>query len=196
MRHNPDMKRTALFAILLLSAAALRAAGHPPGELYKIELRSKAVIWAQDQPKPSGILLIFHRYPDGLFMSLKSADVARVVKSGPKPEKVAGKALKPGQQVVLGQMGSYPAAPAPGVAGAPAAGGPPDPGERKDGTALLNPARAYRPEWDGRQVPGLNVPMPASPGDYAEGKSYAYPPASAVQSAPGQPPMMPEPKPQ
>jgi len=40
-------------------------------------------------------------------------------------------------------------------------------------------------------VPGLNIPYPASPNDLREGKTLAYPPASAVQEAPGEPPKMP-----
>ncbi|MGH3087287.1 MAG: hypothetical protein ACRDSJ_08215, partial [Rubrobacteraceae bacterium] len=59
-----------------------------------------------------------------------------------------------------------------------------------DGTALFNPNREYRPDWDSKQVPGLSIPYPAALGDYKEGLTLAYPPASATQSAPGQPPMM------
>ena len=55
----------------------------------------------------------------------------------------------------------------------------------------MNPNRPYRPEWDSKQVPGLNLANPASPNDYVEGKTLAYPPASAVQEAPGDPPKMP-----
>jgi hypothetical protein len=65
------------------------------------------------------------------------------------------------------------------------------PGERKDGTALLNPDRPYRPDWDSKQVPGLNLPYPASPNDYREGRTFAYPPARAIQEAPGEPPKAP-----
>jgi hypothetical protein len=58
-------------------------------------------------------------------------------------------------------------------------------GETKDGKALFNPDRAYRPDWDSKQVPGLNLGYPASPNDYREGRTLAFPSASSVQTAPG-----------
>ena len=69
-------------------------------------------------------------------------------------------------------------------------GEPLAPGEGPGGTALLNPDRPYRPEWDSTRVPGQNLPFPNSPNDYREGKTFAYPPAGAVQEAPGEPPKM------
>ena len=34
----------------------------------------------------------------------------------------------------------------------------------------------------------MNLPYPASPNDYREGRTFAYPAAPAVQTAPGEPP--------
>ena len=34
----------------------------------------------------------------------------------------------------------------------------------------------------------MNLAYPPAPGDYREGKTFAYPPGTAVQTAPGQPP--------
>ena len=64
------------------------------------------------------------------------------------------------------------------------------PGEAKGGTALFNPDRAYRPDWDGKLVPGSTMGLPNSANDYREGATLAHPAAGASQSAPGEPPMM------
>jgi hypothetical protein len=60
------------------------------------------------------------------------------------------------------------------------------PGEAPGGRAMFNSSRDYRPEWDARQVPGQSLAYPASAGDYREGATLAYPPASAGQMGPGQ----------
>ena len=64
------------------------------------------------------------------------------------------------------------------------------PGEGKGSTALFNPDRTYRPDWDGKLVPGATMGLPNSPNDYKEGVTLAHPAAGATQSAPGEPPMM------
>ena len=178
---------------------ALLLAGAPVTEpvSYRVELKSGAFLIAADQPRDSGSLLLFHMAPRGPLTSLKKSEVARVVPVPTKTDPTVLFTLKPGGQLVLGSTGGSGGGSASG-APAPAAqtkalvgGGPLRAGERKDGTALLNPNREYRPEWDSTQVPGANMPLPNSPNDYMEGRTIAYPPASAVQSAPGQPPMMP-----
>ena len=176
---------------------ALLLAGAPAAPVsYRVELKSGAFLIAADQPRDNGSLLLFHLTPRGPLTSLKKSEVARVVPVASKTDPTVLFTLKPGGQVVLGSTGgsggsasgaAAPAAQTKGVVG----GGPLRPGERKDGTALLNPNREYRPEWDSTQVPGVNMPLPNSPNDYKEGRTIAYPPASAVQSAPGQPPMIP-----
>ena len=72
----------------------------------------------------------------------------------------------------------------------------PAPGQRPDGKALLDPNRNYNQAWDSTMVPGLNMAYPNSPTDYVDGKTIAYPPAQAVQAAPGDVPMAPNPNPQ
>jgi hypothetical protein len=183
--------------ILLAALISLHAATPAPAAgqtVYRIELSGNQTIWSEDQPRDSGALLLFHRYPGGLLVSVKKADVRRVTLSSRTT--VAGRGLRPGNVIELGRTGSGSTA-TPGGAeaatpGGTAADGTPLPlGERKDGTALLNPDRPYRPDWDTKQVPGLNLAYPASPNDYREGKTMAYPPAAAVQEAPGEPPKMP-----
>jgi hypothetical protein len=172
----------ALVAAVLL--APLTASGAEP-MLYRIELAGNQVLFAKTPPIPQGTRIVFSRHPDGALMSLKASDVRRVVST--PVVKADGRNLKPGQLLVLGPTGEGAKAgvpPASGGAGASAG----RPGEAPGGKALFNPLRDYRPDWDARQVPGQNLPFPASPGDYREGRSFAYPPGSATQAGQGQPP--------
>jgi hypothetical protein len=172
--------------VLLAAVISLHAAAPAVGQsVYRIELSGNQSIWSEDKPRDAGALLLFHRYPGGMLVSVKKADVRRVTISSRTA--VASRGLRPGNVIELGRTGS-------GSTARP--GGAPEgmllpPGERKDGTALLNPDRPYRPDWDSKQVPGLNLPYPASPNDYREGRTFAYPPARAIQEAPGEPPKAP-----
>jgi hypothetical protein len=172
-----------LAALISLNAAPAPAAGQ---KVYRIELAGNQSLWSEDQPRVAGAQLLFHRYPGGMLVSVKRADVRRVTFSS-RPV-AGGIGLRPGNVIELGRTGSgstgSPGGAAPGGSELP-------PGERKDGTALLNPDRPYKPEWDSKQVPGLNIPNPNSPNDYREGKTIAYPPGAAVQEAPGEPPKAP-----
>jgi hypothetical protein len=174
-----------LLLAVVISFQVARPAAAP--KLYRIELAGNQIVLSRDRPVEGGggTVLLFHRYPDGLLLSVKKAAVRRVTLSQGTG---SSKGLRPGGEIVLGPTGS---AREPGTATGAAATGP-YPGERKDGTALLNPDRTYRPEWDNKLVPGASLPYPASPNDYREGRSYAYPPASAIQQAPGEPPTMPQ----
>ena len=174
-----------LAALISLHAAPAPAAGQ---NVYRIELSGNQSLWSEDQPRDAGTRLLFHRYPGGMLVSVRKADVKRVTVSSRPAADARG--LRPGNVIEIGRTGSGSTA-TPG--GATLEGGNQlPPGERKDGTALLNPDRPYRPEWDSKQVPGLNLPYPASPNDYREGKSIAYPPGAAVQAAPGEPPKAPQ----
>jgi hypothetical protein len=172
---------TGILAFLGIAMGALPARA-ADANVYRLELAGNLVLLAKTPPVPRGSRLVFARYPDGAVMSVKRADVQRVIASPASSAAVTK--LKPGQLVVLGPTGEG-AAPA----GAPAGGAPgARPGEGAPGTAMFNPARTYRPEWDSRQVPGQNLAYPASAGDYREGATLAYPPGGATQSSPGQPP--------
>jgi hypothetical protein len=183
--------------MLALAAVALVLALPSPAtdatvvrNLYRIDLTGGQTVWADEAPRPTGGLLLFHSHPGRILMSVRQSDVRRItVGAAPAP----GRSLRPGAQIEIGPTGQGGKG---GSSGAPAAGaaargnGPLAPGEAKGGKALFNPDRDYRPEWDGRRVPGLNLAYPNSSNDYREGRSLAYPPASAVQSEPGAPPMM------
>ncbi len=173
-----------LAALISLHAAPAPAAGQ---KVYRIELAGNQSLWSEDQPRDAGSRLLFHSYPGGTLVSVKKADVRRVILSSRPAADARG--LRPGNVIELGRTGSGSTA-SPG-GGALEGGNQLPPGERKDGTALLNPDRPYRPEWDSTRVPGMNIPNPNSPNDYREGKTFAYPPAAAVQEAPGEPPKAP-----
>ena len=176
--------------VLLAALISLHAAGPAPAaaqNVYRIELAGNQSIWSEDQPRDAGGRLLFHRYPGGMLVSVKKADVRRMTLSS-RPA-AAARGLRPGNVIDLGVTGSG-STPALGGAATEGANELP-PGERKDGTALLNPDRPYKPEWDSKQVPGLNLGYPASPNDYREGKTVAYPPGTAVQAAHGEPPKAP-----
>ncbi|HEV8231919.1 MAG TPA: hypothetical protein VGQ75_06195 [Thermoanaerobaculia bacterium] len=177
------MRQPRQILLALLVTVPLTAA--PPAEpmLYRIELAGSQVVFAKTPPVPHGTRLVFSRYPDGALMSLKRSDVLRVVSTPVVRADV--RRLKPGELLVLGPTGEGTS-----TGGTSAGGrtGTTRPGEAPDGKALLNPQRDYRPDWDSKQVPGQNLAFPASPSDYREGRTFAYPPGSAVQAGPGQPP--------
>lgn len=83
---------------------------------YALELKGGSRIFTTDQPHRKGSVLLFHRYPDGIYMSLAAGEVEKVVSldSPPKPEKLA-----PGQAVFIGSAMEGPnyAAPAAAPAG-------------------------------------------------------------------------------
>jgi hypothetical protein len=174
-----------------VSTAAPAAAGSP--SLYRVELAGGQSSWAIGKPQPNGALLLFRHYPDGALMSVRVSDVKRIVAASPRE---SSKQIKPGDAIEIGATGGTVASSAGG--GGSASGvvgkalGIPPPGARKDGTALFNPDRPYNPTWDSKLVPGDTMGYPNSPNDYVEGKTFAYPPAPAVQAVPGDVPRAPE----
>ena len=183
----------------VLAAAAISLLGLAPATppraatVYRIEMAGGQSALAQDAPRDTGTALLFHRYPDGLLVSVKKSEVKRL-SMAPAPAE-APRGPRPVRDViVLGGPtgpGSGPAAAGSGAAAPASAEAGQLPGQRKDGSALLNPDRKYKPEWDSRQVPGSTLGYPNSQNDYREGKTFAYPPAPATQPAPGDVPTMP-----
>lgn len=176
-----------------ISIAALAASpAKPAAKVYRIDLARDQTAWSQDVPQETGGFVVFHRYPGGLLVSVRKSDVKRITAAALPAEAIPG--LRAGKDiVVLGPTGASSAADTTTGDSAAAASEKGDllPGERKDGTALLNPDRKFRPEWDTKRVPGLNLGYPNSPNDYREGRTFAYPPAGASQERPGDVPKMP-----
>src|SRR5262245_15158000 len=82
-----------------------------PTSYYALQVPGRSRISAMDRPGRKGRVYLFHRYPDGVYMSLAATDVAKVVAltEPPAPERLA-----PGQAVYVG-----PALPSNGFAPAP-----------------------------------------------------------------------------
>ena len=154
--------------------------------LFRIET-ARGMIWASDHPLQSGEQVTFHQHPDGALVSIRRSEILRVSAERvlAHAEGVVDVGVTGGtKRDTLGGAGTR-------VVGKTA----PGPGARADGTALFNPDRKYQPDIDSKQVPGLNTGYPASPNDYREGRTFAYPAPQAVQSSPGDPPRMPDPPP-
>jgi hypothetical protein len=170
---------TRVLAAVALSAPLALFGAEPM--LYRIELAGNQVLFARTPPVAKGNQFVFSRHPDGAVMSVRRAEVRRVVTVAPARAEI--RKHRPGEVIVLGPTGGGSAG-----AGGSTTASPTRPGEAPGGRALFNPAREYRPEWDSTQVPGQSLAFPASPGDYREGRSFAYPPGSATQTGQGQPP--------
>ena len=196
---------------VLLMALPIIGFSQTSGPTYRIWIGNSEVL-TLDAPRAEGAQVVFHRYPDGLFMSARTADVAlvetfkaqgtapssseepgmrvseTVVVSAPSP------GLRPGEVVDLGLTGegSETLRERASALAAKAAAAEPvrPPGEGARGKALFNPDRDYRPEWDSKLVPGYSMPYANSPNDLLEGKTMSYPPGSGRQLNPGAPPTM------
>ncbi len=104
------MKRFFLCVLAASGVAAAALAG--PLKYYALEVRGGSRILSMDSPVKKGHLLLFHRYPDGTYMSLSAAEVEKVVSLEAAPPPPAGE-LAPGQTVYVGPALSGPAFQAP-----------------------------------------------------------------------------------
>ena len=184
------MIRRAFVLAALFASAAAAASGQT--RVYRIDLAGGGILWSDDPPLQSAGQILFHGHPAGSLKSLRRADVKRIV--AVKTVTPASIAPRPGEAVDIGVTGagarSSPGLRVPG-ARAPGSNTPLRPGEGTGGSALFNPDRAYKPDWDAKLVPGATIPLPNSPNDYREGATLAHPPAPAKQSAPGDVPRAP-----
>jgi hypothetical protein len=88
---------------------------------YVLQLRGGSRSYALDEPVRKGRVILFHRYPDGVYLSLAADELERVVpaEEPPPPE---GRVLQPGQTVFVGpavEGPGYEPPPSPGPAGPP-----------------------------------------------------------------------------
>ena len=83
----------------LVFAAILAASEGVATSYYALEVHGGSRIYALDQPVRKGRVVLFHRYPDGVYMSLTASEVEKVVSlaDAPTPE-----GLAPGQSKYIG----------------------------------------------------------------------------------------------
>ncbi len=103
----------------LVLAAILAASEGVATSYYALEVRGGSRIYALDQPLRKGRVVVFHRYPDGVYMSLSAAEVEKVESLSEPPPAEPG--LAPGQSRYIGQPveGPYASVPAPAAPQAP-----------------------------------------------------------------------------
>ena len=104
------MKRIFVYVLLAFGVAAAALSG--PVKYYAIDLHGGSQIFSVDLPLRKGRVLLFHRYPDGTYMSLSAAEVEKVTTLEAKPAPTPGE-LAPGQTVYVGPVLHGPAFQAP-----------------------------------------------------------------------------------
>jgi hypothetical protein len=159
--------RFVLAAVLFACTVALR------GEtFYRVELVPSGELITKDAPVWKGTTLLIHRYPDGTFMSLRKADVKKISQMAK-----AAQTMSAADQVI--QIGDL------AMQGGSSQAGP------TNANAVKPKGPALGRGFYSNVVPGMSQGMPNSPNDNVVGRTWAAPPASAVQSSPGAPPTMP-----
>jgi hypothetical protein len=105
MKSNTMAVTLLLLMAVALAGAATGTPGTPgtPGSLsyYALELRGGSRLFSADKPVRKGKVVLFHRYPDGAFVSLPASEVVSTapIEAPPKPE---GEKLAPGAMVYVG----------------------------------------------------------------------------------------------
>ena len=84
----------------IVFAAILAASEGFATSYYALEIHGGSRIYATDKPVRKGRTVLFHRYPDGVYMSLAASEVAEVVSVAEPP---APDGLAPGQSKYIGQ---------------------------------------------------------------------------------------------
>ena len=138
---------------LLLLGGLLAAGTGLSSTYYAIELKGGSRLYAVDKPVHKGRVYLFHRYPDGTYMSLSAVEVGGVsaLSEAPAPDRHA-----PGEMVYIGPPLSGPSAPAP-PAMPPAAPASSDVVYADDGYGYSGWG------WGGGYVPPSRPPGPTPP---------------------------------
>ena len=159
------MKRAAGLVI----AAMFAACEGDATSYYALDIHGGSRIYAVDQPVRKGRVLLFHRYPDGIYMSLAATEVEKVVSLSEPPTQ---EGLAPGQPVFIG----------PAVEG-PYASPPAVPSVARTGTTM-DAGYGYGSYWGaGGYVPR---PRPPAPPPFA-GPSRIGPNGFPLLAPPGSP---------
>ena len=99
------MKRAILLGILGILASSIL----PSLTYYALELHGGSRILSLDRPVLKGSRTLFHRYPDGVYMSVAASEVVRVeaLENAPAPPRQAER-FAPGDTVYIGPLLSGP----------------------------------------------------------------------------------------
>jgi len=106
------------FAGLVLGCLLL-ASDATSSTYYALEVRGGSRIYALDRPVQKGRVYVFHRFPDGVYMSLAVSEVEKVASETEPPPAKGG--LQPGQSVDVGGLVPWTGVTAPAVAPPPPA---------------------------------------------------------------------------
>ncbi len=162
------LNRLVCAAVLLACAFALRA----EQVYYEIQVSPSGRVIAQDLPVAKGSTIVFHRFPDGAFMSMRRSDVKVLTRIAPQ----AATATLPREKLVqIGNLAFQGSSAGPVTAG----------------KAPVRTAPALGTGYYANVVPGETQALPNSANDNAVGRTWAAPPGNAQQSSPGSPPTNP-----
>ncbi len=139
-----------LLSCFLAGAVAANASPAAPSRYYALELKGGSQVFSADVPLKKGRVLVFHRYPDGTYMSLAASEVEKVVAREGEPPKA--EKLAPGETVYVGDAVEGPGYVMPEAPPAPPSGGYYDPG--------YGYTEYY---WGGGYYPGPRPPRPPGP---------------------------------
>jgi hypothetical protein len=92
------MKRSFLISLLSLSLTSLATAQ----TIYQVDLRGHRSLLSNDLPIQRGRLALFHRCPDGVFLSVPENEIVRVVTASASR---GSKTLLPGEAIDVGPTG-------------------------------------------------------------------------------------------
>jgi hypothetical protein len=166
-------KRLLVGAALLACGLTLRAGDKT---YYQIDLVPSGSVISTDLPVTKGTMVVFHKYPSGLLMSMRRSDVKRVTRISPQSAESTNLADRVVQIGTLAMQGGSSQA------------GP-------QNARVVGQQQPKGPQlgegFYSNLVPGQSVAMPNSANDYQVGRTYAAPPSNAVQTSPGAPPTAP-----
>jgi hypothetical protein len=145
---------------------------------YVLELRGGSHIYATDVPVRKGRLTLFHRYPDGAYMSVSSSELVKVETAQEPPPAAAGaEKFAPGDVRYIGGALHGPGQPAPQH---PAPGEPP--AGTDSGYGYSDYGYGYGYGGGGGYVPPRPAPRPPAGGPNIGPNGF---PIIAPQGSPG-----------
>ncbi len=185
------MKRLVLWGLFGLVAAATSLAGSMT--YYVLDLQGGSKVYSVDPPVRKGRVLLFHRYPDGVYVSLSASEVEKV--STLEAEPPPAEKLAPGGTLYVG----------PALAG-PNYEMPPAPPASSSDTHFDSGDYGYGDYYDGggyfpplRPLPPPRVPSRIGPNGYPilapPGSPGSFPPRIGANGYPIlSPPPVPAPR--